>query len=159
MRLIGGFSDEIGLGEVLAAPYGMRLRQGRSFREPDILFVATAHRNRLVGSAIEGPADLVIEIISDDSTVRDREEKFHEYQEGGVPEYWIYDPRPGKERADFHRRGLDGRFEPIVADSQGRMHSSVLPGFWLRIDWLSSEPRPLPKVALDAILAELADGR
>src|SRR5687768_10863893 len=66
MRLIGGFVDEFGLGEVLTAPFGMRLRQGRSFREPDILFVATAHRNRLVDIAIEGPTDLVIEVISDD---------------------------------------------------------------------------------------------
>ena len=153
LRLIGGFAEERELGEVLTAPYGMRLRQGQSFREPDLMFVASEHRERVSGIAIEGPADLVVEVISDDSTARDRADKFYEYQEGGVPEYWIYDPRPGKERADVYRLGLDGKYEPIVADSQGRLHSSVLAGFWLRVEWLRADPLPPTRTALAEILA------
>ena len=51
---------------------------------------------------LDGPADLVIEVISDDSVTRDRVEKFDEYLEAGVREYWVIDPRPGQQRALFY---------------------------------------------------------
>jgi Uma2 family endonuclease len=155
IRLIGDFAEEFGLGEVLTAPCGMRLRPGGSFREPDVMFISATHRERLAGMAIEGPADLVIEIMSDDSVARDRADKFYEYQEGGVREFWIYDPRPGKERADFYRLGKDGKYEPIVPDADRRLWSSILPGFWLRLDWLRADPLPPVKTALAEILADL----
>jgi len=37
----------------------------------------------------DGPADLAIEIVSEESRLRDRGEKFAEYEVGGVKEYWI----------------------------------------------------------------------
>jgi Uma2 family endonuclease len=151
-RLIADFCDEFGLGRVLLAPYGMRLRADGPFREPDLMFVAANHRDRITRAGIQGPADIVIEVISDDSVARDRAEKFYEYQEGGVPEYWIYDPRPGKERADFYRLGETGKYEPIVPDDQGCYLSRVLSGFWLRLEWLRTEPLPMPKTALAEIL-------
>ena len=36
-------------------------------------------------------ADLVVEVISPDSRTRDSRDKLHEYEKGGVPEYWIAD--------------------------------------------------------------------
>jgi Uma2 family endonuclease len=41
---------------------------------------------------VDGPADLVIEVVSPESRVRDRREKFREYQVAGVAEYWLIDP-------------------------------------------------------------------
>src|SRR5215204_682986 len=55
------------LGEVLVAPTEMRLAMVRSAREPDILFVSHEHRDRVAERRIDGPADLVIEVVSDDS--------------------------------------------------------------------------------------------
>ena len=155
VRLVGGFAEELGLGEVLTAPYGMRVRSGRPFREPDVMFVSAVHRDRVVGIAVEVPADLVIEVVSDDSVTRDRTEKFEEYQETGVSEYWIYDPRPGQERVDAYHLGDAGRFEPIAPDAEGRLRSVVLPGFWLRLDWLQADPLPSVRAVLAEILAEL----
>jgi Uma2 family endonuclease len=151
--LLGMFAEAFDLGEVLTAPTEMRL--AHSSREPDVLFVARANRERLIDKRLDGPADLVIEVVSDESVARDRADKFYEYQEGGVPEYWIYDPRPGKERADFYYLDADGRYQPIVADAEGRYHSRVLPGFWLRLEWLRQDPLPTPKAALAEILATL----
>src|SRR5918992_1829479 len=91
--LLGWYARRLGLGKVIFAPFEMRL--ARSAREPDLLFVAAQHRDRLTGKRVEGPADLVIELVSDDSVARDRAEKFREYQEAGVLEYWVFDPRPG----------------------------------------------------------------
>jgi Uma2 family endonuclease len=154
LRLIGAFAEEFGLGDVLTAPCSMRLQPTGPLREPDVMFVSAANRDRLVGLALEGPADLIVEVLSDDSVVRDRGEKFSEYQEGGVPEYWICDPRPGKESADCYRLGANGKYEPIVPDAQGRIRSSVLPGFWLCLNWLRSDPLPLVKAVLAEILAD-----
>jgi Uma2 family endonuclease len=71
---------------------------------------------------------------------RDYVEKFREYEEAGIPEYWVIDPRPGKERADFFVL-RDGRY---IAEQleEGVFRSTVVDGFWLRVDWLGeTEPR------------------
>lgn len=77
-----------------------------------------------------GGADLVIELVSDDSVGRDRVAKLAEYEAAGVAEYWLFDPRPGKQRADFFLLA-DGRFRPAALDPAGRFRSRALPGFWL----------------------------
>ena len=40
---------------------------------------------------MNGAADICIEVISPESVIRDRGEKFEEYERGGVGEYWIFD--------------------------------------------------------------------
>lgn len=139
------FARLFNLGKVRVAPFEMKLRQGRSYREPDILFISEESRDRLTEERLEGPADLVVEIISDDSVRRDREDKFKEYQEAGIPEYWVIDPRPGKQRADFFRLNARGQYELVATEDDERFESVVLPGFWLRPPWLwqASELDPL----------------
>lgn len=138
------------LGRVISAPVAMRVRAGGSGREPDVLFLSALHLDRLTDQMVNGPADLVVEVISDESVTRDRSDKFYEYQEGGVREYWIIDPRPGKQRVDLYTLDERGRYQPIPPDT-GIYRSVVLPGFWLQEDWLwADEPDPL--AALTAIL-------
>ena len=134
--IISNFISLFELGQVRYAPMEMRLRGGRSSREPDILFIKQANLHRLNENRLEGPADLVIEIVSDDSVTRDRRDKLKEYQEAGITEYWIVDPRPGKLRADFYRLNEAGHYELFGLDEDERVESQVLPGFWLRPQWL-----------------------
>ncbi len=70
------------LGHVLPAPVAMRAIPNGNAREPDILFLATEHLDRLTETELNGPADLVIEVILTESMARDRGDKFYEYQEG-----------------------------------------------------------------------------
>jgi len=42
---------------------------------------------------VNGPPNLVVEIISPGSKKYDRKVKFGACQDGGVPEYWINQPR------------------------------------------------------------------
>ncbi|HET9224704.1 MAG TPA: Uma2 family endonuclease, partial [Roseiflexaceae bacterium] len=58
------------------------------------------------------------------------------YQEGGVREYWIIDPRPRKQRADFYVLDDSGMYQPIPIAADGIYRSSVLPNFWLNVNWL-----------------------
>jgi Uma2 family endonuclease len=91
---------------------------------------------------LNGPADLAIEITSPESLLRDRGEKFAEYELAGVPEYWLLDP--DRKRADFYELGSDGRYRLVTPDEEGRYHSQVVQGFWLKVAWLWQDP--LPKV-------------
>jgi Uma2 family endonuclease len=121
-------------------------------REPDLIFVAREHLDRLSSERLSGPADLVVEVISDDSVARDRADKFYEYQEAGVREYWILDSRPGRERADFYVLDEKNRYRPVPPDSDGRYHSTVLTGLWIHVDWVTSAEPPAVLTALGQIV-------
>jgi Uma2 family endonuclease len=114
-------------------------KRRRSRRAPDIKFVAIEHLDRVQKNHIEGPADLVIEIVSRDSVARDWREKFAEYARAGVPEYWIVDPL--SEGMEALRLGPSGRYRKIRA-VEGRVNSVVLPGFWLKPEWFWQDPLP-----------------
>ena len=149
--LLGLYARRLGLGTVIAAPFEMRLVAIPSAREPDVLFVSHAHRDRLTAERLIGPADLAIEIVSDDSVSRDRRDKLVEYERGGVSEYWILDPRRRQERANFSRLDARGRYREVSLDADGRYHSTALTGFWLRPEWLWQDPLPDPLVLLETI--------
>lgn len=132
------YAEARGLGRSLSAPYSMHLAAIPSVREPDLLFVATAHLDRLGATYLAGPADLVVEIVSPDSIGRDRGEKYAEYEAAGVGEYWLIDPV--REQAEFYLLG-DARYR--LADLRdGRFHSRVLPGLALPVAWLWQDPLP-----------------
>jgi Uma2 family endonuclease len=156
--LLSTYARHLNLGLVLAAPVEMQLFPGRSSREPDLLFVAREHLDRLTPERLVGPADLVVEIVSDSSVGRDRGDKFYEYQEAGVPEYLIIDPRPGKQRVDFFRLTAEGTYLAILPDAAGRYHSLVLPGFWFDPEWLWQDPLPNALTVLGMIAPEALRG-
>lgn len=128
------------LGIVRPAPFQMKLENGR---EPDVLFVARDHVERLRDTYLDGPADLVIEIVSPESGPRDRGEKFYEYEAGGVREYWLIDP--DRQQVELYRlTGDKNQYRLVQPDEKDRYRSEVVPGFWVRASWLWQEP--LPKV-------------
>jgi Uma2 family endonuclease len=159
-RMLGLFVQLLKLGKLRVAPFSMRALIDGPAREPDLFFLAANHLDRLTETELNGPADLAIEIISDESVGRDRGDKFYEYQEGGVREYWIIDPRPGKQRADFYVLDANGLFQPIPIAADGIYRSAVLPNFWLNVNWLLiQEVNPLAAltqiVGLEQLIAAL----
>lgn len=78
------------LGVTVFAPLAVRLWPGK-IREPDILYYAKAHQDR-IGELVSGPPDLAIEIISAGTRKVDRHDKFYEYAQAGIAEYWLVDP-------------------------------------------------------------------
>ena len=150
--LIYGFVNHFNLGIVLASPIEMKTSPDANAREPDLLFIAKGNLDRLSDKKLEGPADLVVEIISPESARRDRTDKFYEYQQAGIREYWLIDPRVGFERADFWVLDEDGRYQPIPLGGGGIYRSAVVPNFWLRTSWLWSDSNPSPIRALATII-------
>lgn len=161
--LLDAYAKTHDLGIVLPAPFQMHLPT--SGREPDVLFVARAHQDRVKTTRIEGPADLVVEVVSPESRGRDRGDKFYEYQSGGVKEYWLIDP--DTRHADFHQLDAAGVYQIVPPASEGIYQSAVLEGFQLRLSWLWRATLPSINEAMLAIdgpayatrmIADLKDG-
>jgi len=61
-------------------------------RRPDIIFFAKTRLHLVGKKAMEGAPDLCVEILSPSSIEVDRVDKFEQYQNAGVANYWIVDP-------------------------------------------------------------------
>lgn len=144
-RVLGLYVEQHELGVVIPAPFQMRLTTEHA---PDLVFVNKAHLERIEVAYLDGPADLVVEILERESAGRDRGEKFYAYAEGGVPEYWLIDPET--QWAEFYR--LEGNhYRMVLEGKSGRYESEVMPGLWMDVTWLWLEPLPLALEALAAL--------
>jgi len=129
------FVNENDLGTVRLAPLPVRLWPGK-IREPDILFVAQEHSDR-IGEQVYGPPDLVVEVLSPATRRTDRLEKTVEYARAGVSEYWIVDP-DGQTVEVFTLR--EGAYELLGKWGGGEeAHSGVLAGFRVAVDEVFGE--------------------
>ena len=140
LRVISEFVDARRLGDVFFDPFQMKIGPNLPGRAPDIFFVKTVNLGRLKSLYYEGPADLVIEVISPGSRAVDRGKKFYEYEEGGVTEFWLIDPQ--RKEAEFLLLGADKMYHAAPLDNGGVYHSKALPGFWLKVAWLWEHPMP-----------------
>lgn len=130
------------LGRICGEPYQMKMTLGEKIkgREPDIFFIKTENLDRIKEKFLDGAADLVIEVISPESIVRDTEDKFEEYEAAGVKEYWIINPN--RRTVNFYGYDEKGKYKmlPILAD--GKFESRVIEGLWLKIDWFWQDELP-----------------
>ena len=78
--------------KILPSPLDVQLDcDNRTMLQPDISVIC--HRDRIVKKGVYGAPDLCIEIVSPSSRKRDYEKKRMKYQNAGVREYWIVDPK------------------------------------------------------------------
>lgn len=73
---------------ILDAPMDVILSR-HEVRQPDLIMI---HRSRLsivTKRGIEGPPDLVVEILSPSTVKRDKVGKLKTYEKYGIPEFWI----------------------------------------------------------------------
>lgn len=152
IRLLDGYFDETGIGILRVAPFVMKITPSSPGCEPDLQIILK-ERAAIVGRTMTaGPADIVIEIVSEESEARDTETKFAEYQAGGVREYWLLNPLNKTSR--FYRLNHDGRYE-LVELTEGVFKSAVLPQFQLDTRLLWQNPLPTGKqitALVDAML-------
>ena len=140
VRIFGAFLESFPIGNLFADPFQMKTGPNLPGRAPDVCVLLNENLGRLQKNHIKGPADLVVEIISPDSIVRDRGEKFTEYEAGGVREYWIIDPL--RKQAEFYLRGEDGYFHPTFPDDAGVYRCKALNGLWVSTAWFWRKPLP-----------------
>ena len=110
--------------------------------EPDI-------HVRPVGDDSGTKAVLVIEVLSRGHEKYDLEFKDAFYREAGLPEIWYIDQLNRKVTA----RRKDGKGYKTEEITEGAIHATGLPGFWIDVAWLWAEPEANPRECLDLILA------
>lgn len=145
--LLRWYLDERGGGVVRGSRSAMRLDEKWS-PQPDVMVVRDERRHALGEQRLEGPADLVIEILSPGHPEIDLRRKLPRYREERIPEIWLIDP--------FKRSVLVETWSAtgysVRTLAAGRLDSVVVSGFWIEVAWLWQEPLPSSVACLRQIL-------
>jgi len=95
-RIVGSFVHDRGLGECLGSSQGIELPSGDTL-QPDFSFVSSARRSAMgpptPDQFLPVVPNLVVEILSPSTAMRDRTEKRDVYERNGVEEYWLVDSK------------------------------------------------------------------
>lgn len=117
-------------GKVFPSPLDVKLAKD-TVLQPDLLFISNQHLHRLTEPRVEGPPDLVIEILSPSNPRRDTVRKLALYAKYGVPEYWIV---PNDfDRVEVLVLNGDHYEKPLIFELGDVLTSAVLPGFELGV--------------------------
>lgn len=151
--LLDLYLQRTGGGRVEQEPMIMRLSPNTPGRSPDLMVLLPQSEHKQKNSQVVGAADLVIEIVSPESQRRDRVEKFQEYEQGGVREYWLLDYMA--KDAQFFVLNKEGVYEQRQPDENGVYRSLVLDRLRLPIELLWQEPTPRAEEAFALMQAML----
>jgi Uma2 family endonuclease len=146
--VLGSYIDKLDLGQLFTSRVAFRLGK-RESPEPDLAVVLKNRLNLVESGFVNGRPDLVIEIVSPESVERDYDKKRRQYEKAGIPEYWIIDE--ADEKATLLRLRSDGKYQEERLRG-GILRSQIVPGFWLRPEWLWQRPAKTAKI-LEQILA------
>ncbi len=133
------YLEQSGGGRAMGDPFTMKTGVDLPARQPDVFVILPERLHMLHEREFAGAAHLVIEITTAGYEERDTYEKFHEYEQGGVDEYWILDLQ--RREPLFYVRGEDGLFHarpPI----DGVYTSHVLPKLHIPVNLLWQEKLP-----------------
>jgi Uma2 family endonuclease len=125
-RQLGNFVMAHKLGRVLTAPFEVHLTEKAKPVLPDVLYIRS---ERWPGRGIKqfkGAPDLIVEVLSPSTSRTDRVVKFSAYEQAGVSEYWIANPR--SQSVEIYT--LAGREYALSKEYIGEevIESAVLPG-------------------------------
>jgi Uma2 family endonuclease len=128
-QVLESFAVEHGLGEVFG-PLDLVLGPD-DFLQPDLLFVRKDRIGIVNDHKAEAAPDLVIEVLSPATALRDRGLKRERYAQFGVPEYWIVDADARK--IEIYRLKENSR-RPIEVATGSFTWQPVADGPTLRLD-------------------------
>ncbi|UXE68432.1 MAG: Uma2 family endonuclease [Chryseotalea sp. WA131a] len=120
-------------GELFFAPIDLYVDNKNVF-QPDLVYLSPKHTSSLTERGIEGPVDLVVEIISPSNSYTDRNQKKKKYLEFGVTEYWIVDPANETIEIYTPARGQD--IPVLYLSGNGRVKSNAIPSVSFELEEL-----------------------
>jgi Uma2 family endonuclease len=124
------------LGKVLFAPIDVFI-DDQNAPQPDVLFIAEQNKHFITKDGIFGAPDIVVEVLSPSSVMRDRITKMKLYAAFGVPEYWIIDLN--NTTVEIYRNTSEGFELHSFAVENGTVQSFVLQEFMLDVGQLFAE--------------------
>lgn len=128
LRHLDAFIHDRGLGRVLPAPVDVLFAE-TDVVQPDLLYLSSAHLDRLTKANLQGAPDLVAEVLSDSTRRTDEITKRRLYERFGVAEYWVVDPV--LETIKVYRRTDQGRYEradELTLEAGDSLATPLLPG-------------------------------
>ncbi|MCC6038510.1 MAG: Uma2 family endonuclease [Armatimonadetes bacterium] len=136
--LLRQFVREHDLGTVVMA-VDVALPTGRGYI-PDLTFIRRDRERELIGEdgKIHGAPDLVVEVISPSTKVRDRYKKMEGYFEAGVEWVWLIDSED-LTAEEFHRTE-EGYLRTAAAGPNDAFEPKALPGLKINLPELLSKP-------------------
>ncbi|MBD2068664.1 Uma2 family endonuclease [Leptolyngbya sp. FACHB-671] len=136
-------AEDLG-GQAFGRDFVMRL--GENGFTPDLMFFKSKNLNQLYSWYLNGPAELVVEVLLSGHEYCDRIAKRDYYALSGVPECWIVAPQ--RQQIEFLRL-LEGQYEPQVPDEDGWYRPSSVPGLafhssplWNEENWYGGRAQP-----------------
>jgi Uma2 family endonuclease len=132
LKSLEAFLEPRNLGVVLFAPLPVWMGP-RNYRAPDLVFKFQENHAKRTTPYYKG-ADLVMEVVSDDSRSheRDHKQKRLDYAAAGIPEYWIVDPQDN--RITVLALEGDRYVEHGVFEQDEVATSRLLPGFSISVE-------------------------
>lgn len=120
------YISEQKLGYVLTAPFEVHLTNHTRPVQPDVMFIRAERWPQPGAKFFEGAPDLIVEVLSSSTSRTDQFVKFNAYEQAGVPEYWIVNPKTRSAQVFT----LSGQEYALVGEFIGEeiSHSKILPG-------------------------------
>lgn len=104
----------------------------------DLVVLLPQHVDRYRDGRVYGVPDLVVEVLSEDSHLRDRVAKFEVYHRQGVTWYWIGDPALGL-LEEFHH-SPEGYLRTAAGDRDHPFQPRGFPGLSIQVAELMEDP-------------------
>lgn len=102
---------------------------------PELVFYRQTGGRHQIPKRLEGPPDLVVEVLSPATRNLDLKTKREDYEVAGVTEYWVVDPNA---KSLLFLRMLNGKYEEVGPDGDS-FASEAIPGFRLNITDVKAE--------------------
>ena len=100
--------------QVFPAPFDVKLSdKPLTLVQPDIMIVCD--KNKLDGKRCNGAPDFIIEIVSPGNPTDDYVRKLYYYQNCGVREYWIVDPKRKTVTVNYFEKDIICLVYPLTA--------------------------------------------
>jgi Uma2 family endonuclease len=129
---------------VYAAPFDVRLAEGEDRKDDEIYNVVQPDISVFCRDDVlderggKGAPDLVIEVLSPRTSVKDQREKLELYERFGVKEYWIVDPQNHMVTVQLVDSGEYDK--PVVYGPQDTIKCAILEGFSLDLGDILGSP-------------------
>ncbi|MGQ9557980.1 MAG: Uma2 family endonuclease [Desulfurispora sp.] len=134
------YVEQNNLGIVLPAPLDMVLDE-HLVLQPDLSFISRSRYRIITASCLRGAPDLVVEVLSPSSQLRDRVQKSKIYHQYGVKEYWLADPLA--QTVEILSAAEQGWLLAGACGPEDTLHSPLLPGLALALTAVFALPDSL----------------
>jgi Uma2 family endonuclease len=127
VRIIGNYVFEHRCGRLYVAPFDVVLSR-HDVVQPDLLYLTKEHASVLTEKNVQGAPDFVIEVLSEGKGRWDEGLKLRRYQQFGVAEYWVVDPKRDRIRVYLRRN------ERLELAAEGGAGDTLVSAFFPGLD-------------------------